>query len=418
MFETFSTYLTSNQFFSGGFALTVFGGIVAALYRIPSLLWPIFKRQFVSQLDFSNNEDMAFKWVEAWIAHQPYVKHSRHMRVAVRRESEPSEVIGGVRPSKPEPLFLIPEGLHWFWYKNRLVWVIFTRTRMTAAKSPSFSEDISICSFLAPKDFLLDIVKEAQALYEDKDLLNISIFAPANWGDSWKLLTKKPKRPLTSLVFDDELGSKVFDDIQFFLANREWYVQMDIPWKRGYLFYGQPGTGKTSLITALAGELGKDIYTLNLSKPDLSDDDLLAFMSTVPAGDFILIEEVDCLFQGRESKTEKQLITFGGLLTALDGIASTEGRILFMTTNHKEKLDTALIRAGRADLHLEFLGASHSQIARLVVRFFPEYTTEAVLETISPKVKDRCHPMAAVQEALLAHRNSYEGAINALLALD
>ncbi len=45
-----------------------------------------------------------------------------------------------------------------------------------------------------------------------------------------------------------------------------------IPWRRGYLFYGPPGSGKTSLVTALAGRLHKSIYVINLSSPAMNDE--------------------------------------------------------------------------------------------------------------------------------------------------
>ena len=72
----------------------------------------------------------------------------------------------------------------------------------------------------------------------------------------------------------------------------------------------------------------------------------------------ILLEDIDALFVQRESVGRGGGVTFSGLLNALDGVRSQEGRILFMTTNHKEKLDPALLRPGRADYHVELNHAS------------------------------------------------------------
>ena len=67
----------------------------------------------------------------------------------------------------------------------------------------------------------------------------------------------------------------------------------------------------------------------------------------------ILLEDIDGIFKGRESVQEtrenRSQVTFSGLLNALDGVRSQEGRILIMTTNHRENLDPALMRPGRAD---------------------------------------------------------------------
>jgi len=62
-------------------------------------------------------------------------------------------------------------------------------------------------------------------------------------------------------------------------------------------------------------------------------------------------------------------VSFSGLLNALDGVRSQEGRILFMTTNHREKLDPALLRPGRTDFHAKLDNASHNQMVNLFKRF-------------------------------------------------
>jgi chaperone BCS1 len=69
-------------------------------------------------------------------------------------------------------------------------------------------------------------------------------------------------------------------------------------------------------------------------------------------------------------------VTFSGLLNALDGVRSQEGRILMMTTNHREKLDPALLRPGRADMHVELNYASEKQMRGLFKKFFPDSTAD------------------------------------------
>jgi len=64
-------------------------------------------------------------------------------------------------------------------------------------------------------------------------------------------------------------------------------------------------------------------------------------------------------------------LTFSGFLNALDGVRSQEGQIVFMTTNHKEKLDPALLRPGRTDIEVKLANASHMQMVKLFERFYP-----------------------------------------------
>jgi len=95
---------------------------------------------------------------------------------------------------------------------------------------------------------------------------------------------------------------------------------------------------------------------LNLSGDSLDDDGLNRALNDAPANSIILLEDIDGIFAGREEvskesrRRHRRRVTFAGLLNALDGVRSQEGRILFMTSNHREKLDPALLREGRCDM--------------------------------------------------------------------
>lgn len=151
------------------------------------------------------------------------------------------------------------------------------------------------------------------------------------------------------------------DDIQKFQNSEEWYQKRGIPYRRGYLLYGPPGTGKTSFTLAVAGALKLNICYLNLSSGRLDDDDLNDVLSSAPDNSIILLEDIDAIFVQRESVTQghQRGVSFSGLLNALDGVRSQEGSILFMTTNHREKLDPALLRPGRCDVHVELCNATY-----------------------------------------------------------
>ncbi len=136
------------------------------------------------------------------------------------------------------------------------------------------------------------------------------------------------------------------------------------------MLYGPPGSGKSSTIKAIAGHFKKDLYILDLSDKDLTDPVLLALVSNVPNKGILLIEDIDAAFVARDSEASKG-ISFSGLLNALDGVASKDGRITFMTTNHIEKLDPALIRPGRVDLQIKIDNASNEQCKEIYLRFFP-----------------------------------------------
>ena len=104
-----------------------------------------------------------------------------------------------------------------------------------------------------------------------------------------------------------------------------------------------------------------------MAKQSLTDDELSDMMSNMPSNCFLVIEDIDAVFNGRTSNTS---ISFSGLLNAFDGIASAPGLITFMTTNHKEKLDPALLRPGRIDKCVEFTNADLSKASRMYELFY------------------------------------------------
>jgi DNA polymerase III delta prime subunit len=194
------------------------------------------------------------------------------------------------------------------------------------------------------------------------------------WEGLWTKAMEKPKRDKSSVVLDLDLSEKLVTDAKSFLGRGEWYRKRGIPYRRGYLLYGPPGTGKTSFAQVMAAELNANICLLTLTDPGLSDNRLAESMRDAPEGSIILLEDVDAVFVDRRSSTSKAEpgVSFSGLLNAIDGVASQEGRIFIMTTNHLEKLDDALTRPGRCDKIEKLSLASKGQMKNLFIRFYTE----------------------------------------------
>lgn len=156
------------------------------------------------------------------------------------------------------------------------------------------------------------------------------------------------------------------------------------------LQYGAPGSGKTSLIHSIAGELELDVYIISLSRSGLDDTGLSELISDLPERCIALMEDIDAALHNSLSREDvptppnhtselipssppahnTSKVSLSGLLNALDGIGAQEGRILFATTNKYSSLDPALCRPGRMDLHVEFKLASRYQADVLFKRFY------------------------------------------------
>ena len=180
------------------------------------------------------------------------------------------------------------------------------------------------------------------------------------------------RRPLSSVVLKAGQAESLLADLQRFYGARERYAELGIPWRRGYLLHGPPGTGKTSLVTALASELHLNVCTLSLASPVVTDEKIHTLLAGVPQRSLLLIEDVDAFFRQRDAAHAQVRLSFSGFLNALDGVATQEGNVLFMTTNHAEQLDPALIRAGRIDERVELGPCDDDQLRRLFLKFRPD----------------------------------------------
>ena len=96
------------------------------------------------------------------------------------------------------------------------------------------------------------------------------------------------------------VGERIVGDVQEFVRSVSWYRDRGIPYRRGYLLHGPPGCGKTSFITALAGQLEYSICVLNLSDRSMNDDRLQHRLADAPDNSIILLEDVDAAFVSRE----------------------------------------------------------------------------------------------------------------------
>lgn len=130
---------------------------------------------------------------------------------------------------------------------------------------------------------------------------------------------------------------------------------------------------------ALASYFHVDIYYLSLTSMKISDSEISKMLRSASNGAFIVIEDIDAIKSSRRNNTEKLPsmvveVSFPALLNAIDGLGSQEGRIIFMTTNHKEELDSALIRPGRVDCQILFDYASPYVMLAMFKNFYPECT--------------------------------------------
>src|SRR5690606_2807152 len=158
----------------------------------------------------------------------------------------------------------------------------------------------------------------------------------------------------------------LISDIEAFHNRKDWYLTNGIPYHRGYLLTGPPGTGKSSTVHAIASHFKKDIFYLTYSSV-MTDRHLMTAMGEIDPGGVVLMEQVGNFFSGQESDSK---VNFPTLLDCLDGQTAKSSTILAMTTNHPDKLAAGLIRPGRIDKVVDYGLATAEQIKKLFEMFY------------------------------------------------
>lgn len=154
-----------------------------------------------------------------------------------------------------------------------------------------------------------------------------------------------------------------------------------------------------------------DLYIVNLAGT-MDDRSFLHALANVPPRSAILLEDADATFEHRNKNSDvDNSLSFSGVLNALDGAASREGWTVFMTTNHLDRLDSALIRPGRVDFRLEFGNATSFQAKSMFAAFFPDADGAEMFGEIVERSE---LTMAAVQQYLIFHQKSPVEALAAL----
>ena len=223
----------------------------------------------------------------------------------------------------------------------------------------------------------------------------------------WKRISFSPARPLDTVVLPGATRTRLLKDLEEFESQgcRSWYTRHGITHRRGYLFHGPPGCGKTSTIAAIAGHLKRRVHRVSLVAPHLTDDSLSLAMAEVRTPALVVFEDVDSLFDTHRDKQEQFAVTFSGLLNAIDGVGDPgNGTLMVFTTNHRDRLDPALCRSGRIDLQLHFGSITTETAREMFLRFYPEAQDEA--SAFVESVLDHRPPpsLADLQEHFIAHR--------------
>lgn len=436
----------------------------------------IIENYLMCSISVSQDDNIYFQLMK-WLSQQPSLNNNRFLSAETvwksaweqeDEEDEDQEAMEAVsqggkylnfsnQAAQAVPRFIPAHGATRFWHNGH--YLKLTRRKDTVVsggwQAMKDQEEIRIYCYgrsIAP---IKQLLREAKVLYFHDTHQKTTIYRPRQkesrrqYYSLWQQVARRPVRPMDTVVLEPREKDDVLGDVNEYLhpSTPRWYASRGIPLRRGYLFHGPPGTGKTSFSFALAGVFGIDIYVISLQDASVTEEDLAALFTKLPRRCIVLLEDIDTAglrrdeeedVEEEQEKTEVQLngeptdkteksevkkkkkdklkledssdsdssssddsdrkkrrkkkkrrttrkrrkdgkimmpetISLSGLLNAIDGVASHEGRILILTTNKPESLDEALVRPGRVDRQVAFMNATSAQATELFHRMYESH---------------------------------------------
>ncbi|XP_015694545.2 AAA-ATPase At3g28610-like [Oryza brachyantha] len=236
---------------------------------------------------------------------------------------------------------------------------------------------------------------------------------------AWSYVDFDHPTTFDTLAMEPAKKKEIMDDLDAFRKSRDFYRRTGKPWKRGYLLYGPPGTGKSTMVAAMANYLDYDIYDVELTMVT-NNNNLRKLLIETTSKSIILIEDIDCSLDltgdraaRRPSYSDDQRssqVTLSGLLNFIDGLWSACGgeRIVVFTTNHVDKLDPALIRRGRMDMHIE-MSYCGFEAFRTLAKNYLDIDAHPLFSAVGEVLRNVNLTPADVAECLMTARRSGSG---------
>lgn len=279
-----------NELFSGGLGLAAMGLALQFARRSSTIVSMLAKRHLMMTLEVTS-KDVTYPWVLQWL--NAHGRRTQHLSVATAVE----RAIDG---SSHLTFDLVPgPGRHLVRYGGRFFMVERQREHQSFAMNTGEPwEKVLLSSFGRDVSVFDNLLEEARGMNTKQEEGATVIYTC--WGTEWRPFGHpRRKRPLDSVVLDDGVKEGIVADLEEWRASARWYHDRGIPYRRGYLLHGPPGSGKSSFIVSLAGELDYNICIMALSDEGLTDDRLAQALSVVPQRSIVLLEDIDAAFGSR-----------------------------------------------------------------------------------------------------------------------
>jgi chaperone BCS1 len=376
-----------NPVVAGAVSLWGLGVLTYIVRNLPKSISNTLYTQLTTSVEINNAGYWANKYLflsfNEWFTRNKHSKYSRSFTADIGGEEDNKVVLGA------------GYGRHFFVFNGRLFW--FRKSKQENSVSPNVKEDVYISTYGRSRKPIFDLIKEITPpnIIDGK----MSIFT-LDKHNEWYPSSNVDKRDINSVILKKETKAEILNEIDSFIKNKEWYVSNGLSYKLTFIFHGEPGCGKSSLIKAIASSYNKNIYSLNLHA--IKDNDLTTVVNEIKRGSVLIIEDFDTASaavsreQGAGEFVSK--LSMSTLLNCLDGVVPLDDLIIFLTTNHLDKIDPAIKRKGRVDKTIE--------ITKLTTNEIKEYVSYVYKEDLKGEFKDL--PGCDLQSLVLTHKQDFD----------
>lgn len=354
--------IATNQFFSAALGGSVFYSVFGYIRSIASSLWHRFVNLFIREItvsSYSSSEvyNQLLDFVSSRIKHPKNIQiNERHTKEGIKDPyADDEDEEKSLRTS-------ISYGGHWFWYNWYTYVYVYIKTEEHHAQEKSDIINIRIYS-----PFSRTLRKEISGMFISSYTERGNISTCYEIGQYGPVSMGANTRKLESVFIDSASKNKILESVYSLDHKKEIYQRAGINRTLGVMLFGPPGTGKTSFILGLANELNRSVYYVDFST---QTEQKATYLKRMKPNSFLVLEDIDTIpsFKVRDDSKAEHQKDLGKLLKILDGAQLPDNTIIFATTNYIDRIDPAVKRFGRFDVHCE-LGHANKELAAEMVNY-------------------------------------------------